>query len=346
MNKIVFLILTLVITIGCSAQSPYINLIFNGINTECKNTIIDSCLYYSCIKFQYDSIRISATFTKMYLQHADSIKLNIDTLSKKGTFRTAYLRKSGMYTMSRYIPGVCVSCSVPQYDISIIFIGTTDMFEDSVKIIRWQDNYAYTGGFWGRCGLSTDITSPYRTSKPNSQIVYSIYEAIGCCDEIPECGTLTSRIHQFFDRKGRCIKEVTGDVTVLYSYRIRGELKNELWYEHDSILIATVKYSYRLRKKEATYCMKSSGDKISIKTKETNRDIEESCYDKNGAQLWTRSTSNDPSNMESVTVINGDNGLLYRKKYGKEDKSNCRDRQRFILLLYGGRRCRAHWSSW
>lgn len=64
--------------------------------------------------------------------------------------------------------------------------------------------------------------------------------------------------------------------------------------------------------------MKSSGDKISIKTKETNRDIEESCYDKNGAQLWTRSTSNDPSNMESVTVINGDNGLLYRKKYEKK----------------------------
>ena len=81
MNKIVFLILTLVITIGCSAQSPYINLIFNGINTECENTIIDSCLYYSCIKFQYDSIRISATFPKMYLQHADSIKLNIDTLT-------------------------------------------------------------------------------------------------------------------------------------------------------------------------------------------------------------------------------------------------------------------------
>ena len=63
--------------------------------------------------------------------------------------------------------------------------------------------------------------------------------------------------------------------------------------------------------------MKSSGDKISIITKKTNRGIEERCYDENGAQLWIRLTTNDSSHMESVTVINGDNGLLYKKKYDK-----------------------------
>ena len=47
----------------------------------------------SCIKFQYDSIRISATFPKMYLQHADSIKLNIDTLSKKGYIQNCIFEK-------------------------------------------------------------------------------------------------------------------------------------------------------------------------------------------------------------------------------------------------------------
>lgn len=318
MKKIVFLILTLEITIGCFAQSPYINLYVNGINTECKKTIGDTCHYYSCMKLQYDSIRISAVFPQMYLQQADSINLIIDTLSKKGTLKTTYLRRSGMYTMSRYIPGVCASCSVPQYDISIIFIGTTNMFDDSVKIIRWEDNYAYTGGFWERCGLSTNITSPYRISKPNSQIIYSFYEAIGCCDETPECGTSIGRIHQFFDCKGRCNKEVMGDVTVLYNYNIWGKLKEELWYEHDSILTMTVNYSYRKRGKETTYWMKSSGDKMSIITKKTNRGIEERCYNENGAQLWIRLTSNDFSHMESVTVINGNNNLLYKKEYEKD----------------------------
>lgn len=317
MKEIVFLILTLEITIGCFAQSPYINLFFNGINMECRKTISDTCFDYSCMKLQYDSIKISATFPKMYLQHADSIKLIIDTLSKKGTFSTTYLRKSGIYTMSRYIPGVCVSCSMPQYNISIIFIGTTNMFDDSVNIIRWEDNYAYTGGIWERCGLSTNITNPYRISKPNSQIVYSIYEAIGCCDEILECGTLIGRIHQFFDCRGRCIKEVMGDITVLYKYSIQGKLKEELWYEHDSVLTMSVKYSYRQRKKETTYWMKSIGDKFSIITWKTNCGIEERCYNENGAQLWIRLTSDDPSHMESVTVINGDNGLLYKKKYDK-----------------------------
>lgn len=318
MKKIVFLILTLEITIGCFAQSPYINSFFNGINMECKKTISDTCFDYSCMKLQYDSIKISVTFPKMYLQHADSIKLIIDTLSRKGTSSTSYLRKSGIYTMSRYIPGVCVSCSMSQYNISIIFIGTTNMFEDSVNIVRWEDNYAYTGGFWERCGLSTNITSPYRISKPNAQIVYSIYEAIGCCDEIPECGTLIGRIHQFFDCEGRCIKEVMGDITVLYKYNIRGKLKEELWYEHDSILTMSVKYSYRQRKKETTYWMKSIGDKFSIITWKTNCGIEERCYNENGSQLWIRLTSDDPSHMESVTVINGDNGLLYKKKYDKD----------------------------
>lgn len=317
MKKIVFLILTLKITIGCFAQSPCFNVLFNGINIECEKMISDTCLRYSCMKLQYDSIIISTTFPNMYLQHADTIKLIIDTLSKNGIFRTAYLRRSGTYTMCRYIPGVCVSCSVPQYDISIIFIGTTDMFDDSVKIIRWEDNYAYTGGLWERCGLSTNITSPYRISKPHSQIVYSIYEAIGCCDEIPECGTLICQIHQFFDSGGRCIKEVMGNVMVLYNYSVRGRLKEELWYEHDSILTMTVKHSYRKRKKETTYWMKSIGDKFSIITRKTNRGIEESCYNENGVQLWIRLTLDDPSLMESVTVINGNNGLLYKKKYDK-----------------------------
>lgn len=315
MKKNIIILSWLVFTINCHAQYPVIEMHFNGKNTECEKIISDTCLDFLSMRLQYDSIIITATLPKMYLQYADSVKFIIDTSSNNGTSSSTYLRKTGQYVLSKNIPGVCISCSVSQYDISIIFIGTKIFLDDSVKTTRWQDNYAYTGGVWERNGVTSNITSSYRISKPNSHIVYSVYEAVGCCNELPECGNLIGRIQQFFDYRGRCNKEEMGDVYVVYSYNILGKLKKELWYKYDSILIAKVKYVYQGNKKKATYKIVSNDDSFSVVTEKNNHITNEKCYNSNGALVWTRTTHEDSSSNESMTIINDDDRLIYQKKY-------------------------------
>ena len=314
MKRISFLLFFLHIISGF-AQTPFIDVFLNDRRIDCTKTINDTCLYYVRICVQYDSIQLSATFPKMYLQSTDSIRIKIDDSIGENKYSTTYWRKTNRFTMSKYTPGVYINCPAAQYDISMIFIGDMELFEDSVKITCWNDNYAYTGGFWERCGLPTNIFNPYRISQPNSQIVYSIYDATGGCNIIPEHSIRRGQIRQLFDSRGRCVKEMMGDISVVYKYSVWGKLKKELWYKCDSLLYASAKYVHYGNNTKATYRMVSSGEKFYVNTHEKNQIIEERCYNEIGAMWWDRITHKSPSKLESVIEINNNDSLRYKKKY-------------------------------
>ena len=298
------------------AQIPVLDVFFNDRKLDCNRTINDTCPYYVTIGVHYDSIHLSTTFPKLYFQSTDSIRIMIYESVSNNKCSTTLCRKTNGYTMSKYIPGIRITCSPLQYNVSMIFFADKELLEDKIKLTNWEDDHAYTGGLWERCGLPTNIFNPYRISQPNSQIVYSLYEAAGGCDTTLQRNKLSGMIQQFFDSKGRCVKEIMGDVSILYKYSIWGILKKEFWFKQDSLLFASVRYVNFVNYKKAFYRIHDVS--FSVITHKSNQTSEERCYNEVGAKLWDRTTLKDSGPLEKIVVINNNEALLYKKNYDSQ----------------------------
>ena len=303
-------ILLLTLPAVCFAQKPSVVLEVGNSTYEIDSSI-DTIGAKLKITAKWDTLSFSVTTPQSYLLNVDTLKVRIFSDSLFGKPRVSYRYTVGSFPLSLSINGVCIDCSAPEIVDEIIFCAHSS-FSESTMSLDWHDNYALTGGGWLRCGLLTDLTTPYQKAIPFSQIVYDVFQVDGCNEDTLAKGDFCGSIHQFYDPKGLCKLELRDHEKITYSYYRSGKLKKEVWKDDSSNTIAKIHYRYRGNQTQIVYKLFPSNEKYMIVT--TITDVSQTvCKNSNNTIIWSRTTTVQPNSTH--TMINDNPELIFSKEY-------------------------------